>query len=145
MDIVERDKLNKNWTEERSLCSNFPAPGGGWQPDNPNDLLLKKTDNTGYINSSISDSLKRILKNQLKESDDFADVINQDNEVDNMKKIHQINLVDNYKDKLDTFDINDFSTAIREELSINITNSELDSMNTIEEVTNFLDERSKNY
>ena len=145
MDEKERDELNKNWTEERNLCSDYPSPGGGWQPDNPSKLLLKKTDNTGYINSSISDSLKRILKNQLKESDDFADVINQDNEVDNMKKIHQINLVDNYKDKLDTFDSNEFCVAIKEELGITITNPELDSMNTIEEVTNFLDERSKNY
>jgi len=141
MDEKERDELNKNWTEERNLCSDYPSPGGNWQPDNPSKLLLKKTNNTGYVNSIISNSLKQILKNQLKESDDFADVINQDNEVDNIKKIHQINLIDNYKDKLDTFDSNEFCVAIKEELDITITNPELNSMNTIEEVTNFLDER----
>jgi len=152
MDIETRDKLNLEWTATNRLCSNFPVSNATWQPDNPENRRVKKTDNTGYVNTDIADTLKRILKEHTLSQEKnmmFYD----------LAKLKTIHFEDSYKDKLDSmakandaqvanggtrwddFDINAFSTAIREELNINITNPELDSMSTIEEVANFLDER----
>tara|TARA_Y100000782_G_scaffold28947_1_gene32446 strand:+ start:403 stop:873 length:471 start_codon:yes stop_codon:yes gene_type:complete len=152
MDIETRDKLNLEWTDEKNLCSPFPVSSETWQPDNPENRRVKKTDNTGYVNTDIADTLKRILKEHTLPEE--KNMMHYD-----LAKIKKVYNNDNFKDKLasmakanddqvanggtrwDDFDINAFATEIKEELNINITNPELDSMNTVEEVANFLDER----
>ena len=134
MDVETRDRLIQEFNEDQNLCSAFPLSETAWQPDNPKSSRIKKTNNTGYVNSDIADVLKRILKEQIKPLEKnmmFYD----------LEKVKKVYMQDSYKDKLDTFDINLFSTAIRDQLGINITNPELDRMETVEEVTNFLDER----
>ena len=86
------------------------------------------------MNSDIGDTLKRILKDQIVPSEKnmmFYD----------LAKLKTVHFEDSFKDKLDTFDIPALSKAIKEQLNIDIKNVELDMMNTVEEVTNFLDER----
>ena len=152
MDVETRNRLNREWTEEQDLCSDYPMSNVTWQPDNPENRRIKKSDNTGYVNSYIADTIKQILKEHTLPEE--KNMMHYD-----LAKIKKVYSEDNFKDKLasmakandaqvanggikwDDFDISALSTAIKERLNINITNPELDSMNTIEEVANFLDER----
>ena len=152
MDIETRNRLNREWNEEQDLCSDYPVSNATWQPDNPENRRIKKTNNTGYVNSDIADSLKQILKEHTLSEEknmmsyDLAKikkVYNEDNFKDKLASMANANdaQVANGGTKWDDFDISAFSTAIKERLNIDIKNVELDSMSTIEEVANFLDER----
>tara|TARA_Y100001949_G_scaffold151840_1_gene137850 strand:- start:3 stop:473 length:471 start_codon:yes stop_codon:yes gene_type:complete len=152
MDIETRNRLNREWTEEQDLCSDYPMSNVAWQPDNPENRRIKKSDNTGYVNSYIADTIKQILKEHTLPEE--KNMMHYD-----LAKIKKVYSEDNFKDKLasmakandaqvanggtkwDDFDISALSTAIKERLNIDIKNVELDSMSTIEEVANFLDER----
>ena len=151
MDVETRDEKILEYNAEQNLCSPYPLKAG-WQPDNPENRRVKKTDNTGYINSDIADTLKRILKDHT--------LVEEKNMMHyDLAKLKTIHNEDNFKDKLasmakanddqvanggtrwDDFDINAFATEIRERLGIDIKNVELDMMNTVEELANFLDDR----
>ena len=96
MDIETRNRLNREWTEEQDLCSDYPMSNVAWQPDNPENRRIKKSDNTGYVNSYIADTIKQILKEHTLPEE--KNMMHYD-----LAKIKKVYSEDNFKDKYKPF------------------------------------------